>query len=129
MAESLIDSNVLVGAANTADALHARAVKMLLECPKPVVIHEYAILETAAVLMNRADKQTSDAFLRGVLQNADVKILWSSRETFLAGMTEFLDTKAKLSLVDSTFLALSGEYDILTFDEALIRALKRKAGA
>lgn len=129
MAESLIDSSVLVGAANTKDSLHTRAVKLLLECPKPVAVHEYAVLETAAVLMTRADKRTADAFLQGILQNPDITIVWSSPSSFLSGVEEFLGTRAKLSLVDSTSLALSSEYEVLTFDEALNRAIKRRVEA
>jgi predicted nucleic acid-binding protein len=125
--ETLVDSSVLVGAANSQDSLHARAVRALSECTPPIVVHEYVILECAAVLMTRADKQTADTFVKGVLQNKAIRVMWSSVPVFLSATEEFLSTKAKISLVDSTLLALSSEYKVLTFDEALNRAIKRKS--
>ncbi len=125
---TIVDTSVLVASFNEKDALHKRAVKAMDECPKPFIIHEYVLLETATVLMSRVDKQAADAFLHNALTNADSTVLHSSIPTFLLAIKSFIGNKTKqLSFTDSALLALSKEYAILTFDDALNRAIKKKS--
>jgi predicted nucleic acid-binding protein len=124
----LIDSNVLFAAFSADDSLNKRAIKAMAECPKPFIIHEYVVLETATILMLRASKALADAFINTVLKNADFSILDSSSPTFLLAIKGFLSNKTKqLSFTDAALLALSPKYSILTFDDALNRAIKKKA--
>ncbi len=123
----LIDSSVLVAFFNEQDPLHGRALTTMLSAPRPLIIHEYIFLETATVLMSRADKKTADAFIHSMLTNADIKILHTSEAIFLLTIKAFTGNKTKqLSFADAALLALSKRYSILTFDDALNRAIKKQ---
>lgn len=122
--EILVDTNVLVSAFNTKDSLHEKAVRIMDECPKPFVLHEYVVLETTTVLMNRASKAVADAFLKSTFDSADSWILYSNQSAFLDVSEAFL--KHKLSFADAALLALSDEYNVLTFDKALQKAIQAK---
>ena len=125
---AIVDTSVLVAAFNEEDALHKRAVKVMDDCPKPFFLHEYVVLETATVLMSRINKQSADDFLDMTLTNADLRVLHSSAYLFLKTIDSFNESKNKqLSFVDSALLSLSGEYTVLTFDDALNRAIKKRA--
>jgi predicted nucleic acid-binding protein len=124
---TIVDTNVLVASFNEKDALHKRAVKAMDECPKPFILHEYILVETATVLMNRMDKQAANEFLHKALTNADTALMYSSEFAFTQAMKSFIANKTKqLSFVDSTLLDLSKRYSILTFDESLNRAIKKQ---
>ena len=128
MPETLIDSNVLIAFFHEDDALHEKAVKLMLAAPRPLIVHEYVVLETATILMLRAGKSLADAFIRTVLGNADFSMLHSTTPTFLLGIKNFIGSKTKqLSFADAALLALSPAYSVLTFDEALNRAIKKKS--
>ena len=125
---TIVDTSVLVAAFNDEDALHKRAVKVMDDCPKPFILHEYVVLETATVLMSRINKQAADDFLDMTLTNADSRVLHSSAYSFLKTIDSFTESKTKqLSFTDAALLSLSDQYSVLTFDDALNRAIKRKA--
>ncbi len=124
---TLIDSSVLVASRNDKDLLHARAIKNLRDAELPLVIHEYVLLETATVLINRASKATADIFIRAVLGNSAFSILYSTEQDFLTVVETFTSNRMKLSFTDTALLFLSGEYTVLTFDESLSRAIKRQS--
>lgn len=121
---TLVDTSVLVAALHTSDSLHEKAITALAEVEKPLLIHEYVALETATVLMIRAGKPKADAFLASVLAYEDFELLYSSETLFSATATAFMAKNHKLSFADSALVSLSGTYEVLTFDKALIRALK-----
>jgi predicted nucleic acid-binding protein len=128
MPEILIDSNVLVAFFHEDDSQHEKALKVTLAAPRPLIVHEYVVLETATILMLRAGKGIADTFIRTVLGNADFSLLHSTTPTFLLAMKSFIGHKTKqLSFVDAALLALSPAYSVLTFDEALNRAIKKKS--
>jgi predicted nucleic acid-binding protein len=128
MTETLMDSNVLVAFFNEDDSLHEKALKVTLAAPRPLIVHEYVVQETATILMLRAGKVLADAFILTVLGNADFSILHSTAPTFLLTIKNFIGSKTKqLSFTDSALLALSKQYSVLTFDDALNRAIKKKA--
>jgi predicted nucleic acid-binding protein len=115
---TLVDSNVLIASRNDKDALFARAIEALEAAAKPLVLHEYVVLETATVLMVRAGKAMADDFVRFVLKNADFSLLLSSETEFLSAADTFMKTRSKLSFADSALLSLSSQYPVLTFDKA-----------
>ena len=127
MAETLVDTNVFVAAFNGSDALHSRAVKALAAIERPYILHEYVALETATVLMMRVSKAAADIFIQGALHNAEFRLVLSSETGFQRTAKTFVLNRSKLSFTDTALLALSSDYDVLTFDEALNRAIKRKA--
>ena len=126
MAESFIDSSVLVGFFNEEDVLHQKALSLLESIEKPLLIHEYVALETTTLLMVRSGKPIADEFLRVLLGNADFKIVFSSEANFLLTSEVFAKNKTKLSFTDAALLELSSTYPVLTFDEALMRAIKKR---
>lgn len=124
---TLVDSSVLVASKNQKDALHTRAVTALKNAELPLIVHEYVLLETATVLMIRANKTTADEFVRQMLGNAAFSILFSSQIPFFAAAKTFVTERGKLSFTDAALLSLSGLYPVLTFDDALTKAIKKKA--
>src|SRR3989344_5333982 len=124
---ALIDSSVLVAYFNDEDALHGRARELLPSVARPLCIYEYVVLETATVLMTRASKSLADSFIRVVFGNADFQLIFSSEISFVVTTETFLASRSRLSFTDAALLALSREYDVVTFDKALERAIKRQA--
>jgi len=119
-----IDASVLVAAFVVDDGLHERALKELALVPRPFLIHEYVALETATVLGMRYGKDIADTFMEAVLHNADFELVPSSVAFFRETAGVFIENK-KLSFTDAALLALSSEYQVVTFDEALGRAIKK----
>lgn len=127
MAQMLLDSSVLVAFFNEEDAQHDRARFLMEGDHEPFLIHEYVVLETTTVLMVRVGKPLADSFVDEVLGNASFEILMSSDTAFLSAIRTFTGTKAKLPFVDAALLDLSDMYEVVTLDEALVRAIKRRA--
>ncbi|MDB5265011.1 MAG: hypothetical protein JWN64_582 [Parcubacteria group bacterium] len=126
MAGNFIDTSVLISFFNEKDSLHERAQLILREIQKPLLVHEYVVLETATVLMNRVGKSSADEFMRITLGNADFELHLSSEVGFLASAETFVQNQNKLSFVDTALLSLSGTSQIITFDEELNRAIKKR---
>jgi predicted nucleic acid-binding protein len=127
MAKTLVDTNVLVAFYNETDALHEKAQKGLGLTEKPLFVHEYVAIESINVLMSRVSKAAADDLIDTFLNNADYELILSSENTFLTTSNEFTQGKSKqLSFVDSCLLTLSNEYEVLTFDDALNRAIKKR---
>ncbi len=125
--ETLVDTSVLVAAFSNSDSLHEQGVKALTDCRQPLIIHEYVLLESATVLMSRVSKQVSDTFLTSIITSASVQILYSSPTHFFGTLHSFLGSKTKqLSFVDAALLSLADQYQVLTFDDALQRAITKK---
>ncbi len=124
---TLVDSSVLVAAKNKNDTLHDRAVEALAKAELPLIVHEYVVLETATVLLNRASKDVAETFIQQVLKNASFSLLFSSQLSFLAAASSFIKSTSKLAFTDATLLALSDIHTVLTFDETLAKAIKKRA--
>ena len=119
------DANVLVAAANASDSLHSRAARAIAEAAKPIYIPEYAAVEIVTVLSRTIGKDIADSFLRQLIaENDDFEFLASSPALFAAAAHLFISQRTHLSLVDCALLALSSEYEILTFDKALSKAIR-----
>jgi len=123
---TLIDSSVLVASRNEGDSLHSRAIKAMSLADKPLVVHEYVLLETATALQMRASKLIANIFVKAMFENSAFKILFSNESDFIKTTSIFLGNRTKLSFVDAALLALSDKYSVLTFDEALARTIKKK---
>jgi predicted nucleic acid-binding protein len=128
MARTLVDSSVLVAFYSEEDSLHERAKKALFSAERPFVVHEYIAIETITVLMQQLGKAAADIFVDTLLHNADYEMLYMFDTGFIFAASEFRKVKTKqLSFADSALLSLAEGYTVLTFDEALNRALKKKA--
>jgi predicted nucleic acid-binding protein len=126
--ETLVDSNVLIAFFNEKDALHERAFKACSEITGQIVVHEYILLETATILLQKSGKEIADQFIVVMLGNAAFRIFPSSESLFFTTINCFRIQKTKnLSFVDAALLSLSSYYNVLTYDEALAKAIKAQA--
>lgn len=126
MEQKFIDTNVFVALFNDKDSLHEKAKKALAETARPYLVHEYVVLETATVLMARVNKQTADVFLQGVVENTDFQLVLSTRDSFMGTIKTFLSGKSRLSFTDVALLSLSDQQPVVTFDDTLMKAIKRR---
>ena len=122
--QTVVDSSVLVAAINSKDSQHKQGFAKLRAAEKPIVVPEYVVAETCAVLVQKASKHLADEFVREMGSNRDFRLLFSTPELFIAPAQQFLSVREKLSFVDCALLALSGEYEILTFDKGLNNAIR-----
>ncbi len=129
MALAFIDTSLLVAYFNESDSLHAKAHKAISSITRPLLVHEYVLLESATVLMSRETKELADVFVKIMLTNADFRLIYSDKYFLQESAESFLESKTKqISFVDAALLALSDGYPILTFDNSLQKAIeKRKA--
>lgn len=126
MVSKLVDSNVWIGAFDKDDSLHARAKQMLLSIKERIIIPDFVVAETATVLKFKKDFEAAQYFLRTIHDNAQVEVVYTYQQ-FDAFMTAFLTGgNNKLSFYDSALTVLSDVYDIVTFDKALQKELKKR---
>lgn len=124
---TIYDTNVWVAYFNVADSQHAKAIKLFqgLGAHAVLTLPEYIILETATVLGIRASKQTADQFIDYALDNQNVSVLYADPELFRATVGTFQKLSGTaLSFVDAALVALSRDYKVVTFDKALVKAIK-----
>jgi len=89
------------------------------------VLPEYVVLEVCSVIAKKVNKKTADIFLEMAFSNNDIDVLQSND---LFETTDlFISRKdGKLSFVDVFLLHLSDEYEIITLDKDLEKAIKSK---
>lgn len=122
----ILDSSVWIALYNEADSQHAKAVRLAASF-SDIALTEYVLLETATLLRAKAGDETAEYFLEYALDNADVAILYASRELFGDTVSLFRQMKgAKLSFVDASLLHLSDTHEVVTFDAALEKAIRRR---
>ncbi|MFA5945795.1 MAG: type II toxin-antitoxin system VapC family toxin [Patescibacteria group bacterium] len=120
----VFDANVWVALLNANDSLHAKAKSVEQKAKRPILLPEYIAVEVCNVLTQRAGKITADRFLE-VVTGGDVELLYAGKDTFSATCSLSRQiTHKKLSFVDVFLLLLSKEHDVITFDKALIKAMK-----
>ena len=122
----VVDSSVLVAALNEKDSQHERGVAEIQAAYKPIIVPEYIVAETCAVLIQKASKQLADSFVREMGSNRDFRLLFSTPEFFIATAQSFLSSRAKLSFVDCALAVLAREHTVLTFDKALAKAIQEE---
>lgn len=121
----VVDSSVWIALYNELDSQHDKAKKLAISFSN-VAIAEYVVLETCTILQNKAGIEAAEKFLAFALDNSDVTILHLSPEFFnkIAHTFRWLMHK-KLSFVDISLLLLSESHEIVTFDKALTRTIKK----
>ena len=70
----VVDSSVLVAALNESDSQHERGVAEIHAASKPIVVPEYIVAETCAVLIQKANKRLADSFVREMGSNRDFRM-------------------------------------------------------
>jgi predicted nucleic acid-binding protein len=119
----IFDSSIWVGLIKQTDSQHIKANKLIENFSPPFVVPEYIALETSSVLQNSKLKTEANLFLES-LKNSEMYIfLPSSKGLFQKTQEIFIEQEKKLSFVDCSLVALSEEYDIVTFDEGLEKFL------
>jgi len=121
----ILDSSVWVALYNESDSQHAKAVR-LASSLSDIALPEYILLETSSILRAKAGEEVSDTFLEYSLDSAEVTVLYSSPDLLHDTVRLFRKLKnTKLSFVDAALLHLSREYEVITFDKALDKEIKK----
>lgn len=123
----ILDSNVWIAYLNKDDSLHPKAQKTLqpiIEKDQQIILPEYIILEICSILLIKVNKLSADNFLNFVLNNQNIKILYSDVVFFTKLVSFFKNqTSKQLSFVDIALLYLSKSYPVITFDKKLEKAI------
>ncbi|MBM3255901.1 MAG: type II toxin-antitoxin system VapC family toxin [Candidatus Moranbacteria bacterium] len=121
----VIDSSVWIAFFHEKDSLHQRARKLLGGIAFPIAVTEYVIMETCTVLSAKSSKKIANMFLAEIVDNEDVRILFSAEDLFWETVRRFERSSGKnLSFVDVSLVCLSDQYQIVTFDEKLKKVIK-----
>ena len=124
---TVVDSSVLIAAINASDSQHKRGEAEIRSAAKPIIVPEYVVVETCAVLVKKAGKHLADDFVREMGRNRDFRLQFSTSDFFILAAQTFLSIPTKkLSFVDCALIGLSKEYVILTFDRSLEKAIKAR---
>lgn len=124
--KKVFDSNVWIALFNQRDATHSLAIDAKEESNFEVILPDFILAETASVLKYKAGFQIAKKFIVFVQDNEDVEIMYTSFH-FDNFIKSFLTTgRNNLSFVDSSLRALSGEFEVITFDKKLKNAIKKK---
>ncbi|MEK9154153.1 MAG: PIN domain-containing protein [Patescibacteria group bacterium] len=122
----ILDSSVWVAFYNEADSQHAKAIRLSASF-SDIALPEYILLETSTLLRSKAGDEIAERFLKYSLENAEVSVLYSSRELLHETALLFRRMKnTKLSFVDVALLHLSRTHEVITFDTALEKAIRRQ---
>ena len=110
-----LDTSAVYAIADVADPNHARASERLqaaLGKPEAVLIHNYVILESVALIQRRLGLQAAIAFLKGVYL---LQVHWVTQDEHQAAV-EMLELRNRrtLSLVDCVSFVVMKERGITT---------------
>lgn len=122
----IFDSNVWIGYFDISDTLHKEA-RRTLDAYKysQIFVPEYILLETATVLKNNVDFALAQETIDLLLNTESFSFL-PSGQYFTDALKLFLSTQhPNLSFVDVSLLALSKNYEVVTFDKKLAAAIKK----
>ncbi len=123
---TILDSNVWIAYLNTNDSQHKKAKKVFETTAAPIILPEYVIAEVTTVLAYHAGKETANQFLHIAQHNTDIKILLTEHTFFLKIIEAFMQTSSKtLSFIDISLLVLSHRFPVITFDNALAKAIQK----
>lgn len=121
---TIIDSSVWVAWFDKDDSQHAQAEK-IFEQEHAFAVPEYVVSEVCTVLSRKKGHAYAEKFLTLMLDNADITILFSSKELFHETIESFrVVCRRRLSFVDSILTVLSRSYAILTFDRVLQKVIR-----
>ncbi len=116
----IYDSNIWISFLYEDDSNFEKA-KEIFAYPKPYVLTDYIILEVSTVLKQKAGEDLAKLFLANIIAN-DIEVLLSN-EYYQESVKLFIESRNKLSFVDTSLVVLSEKYKIITFDKELARAI------
>lgn len=125
---TIFDSNIWIALFHTSDNQHLKA-RRLVECyagKAKIALTEYILMEVCSILLFLAGRAVVSKFIKEVVRNQDIEILYSSPEFFNKTLKLFQEWRDdKLSFTDVLLLHWSQFHEVATFDTALIRAIKK----
>ena len=123
----ILDSNVWIGHLMVNDTLHLRATELMEDLGGiVVVVPEYVLLEVVTILKVYKKYKEAEIFSKRVLSN-NAMYLPSSGLARLTADVCFVSKYKKLSFIDTALLVLSKDYEIITFDKDLQKAIDAKS--
>ncbi|PIR46950.1 MAG: hypothetical protein COV07_01655 [Candidatus Vogelbacteria bacterium CG10_big_fil_rev_8_21_14_0_10_45_14] len=126
---TIFDSSVWVAFFDESDSLHARARREATKSVLPILLPDVIALETATVLLRKGGKGLADIFLKNTIWNKDVLSITNTIHGLRTWAQFYISLQdKKLSPVDTILLQLSSGYEILTYDKALARAIRKRRG-
>ncbi|NBD73714.1 PIN domain-containing protein [Patescibacteria group bacterium] len=121
----VLDTNVWIAFLHEEDSQHAKAKRLLKDATAPVVVPEYVLLEVVTVLRHLRRHEEANRFIEQVLDDSGTFLPANALAYEVAEMLP--NVPKHLSCTDVALLALSRDYEVLTFDSALARAIKGRA--
>jgi len=120
--ETIFDSSVWIAYFSPSETRHSEARK-LLEQAAVIIIPEYVLLEVVTVLRQKKEEELLAGFMS----------LATDAKTYLPADTLGSEVAAeytkprykKLSFVDVSLVLLAKQYNVVTFDKALLTAIKQ----
>lgn len=127
----IVDTNVLVALYNTKDSQHKKALKVfdtLSDLKARLVVSNYILLEIYTILSQRAGKKQALEF-GGLVRKKKPFIVKRIAKAADEGTWRIFEKvrNKNISFVDCSimFLALEGNYEIVTFDEKIVKLQKQ----
>jgi len=122
----ILDSNLWIAYFNENDSMHKSATEIFKK-QKKIIIPEYIILETATILLLKANRKIAKMFIEIIFDNNDIEIIPSNNIFLFKTKNQFLENKTgKLSFVDCGLVELSKNYKIISFDKELQKSIDKK---
>lgn len=119
-----VDTSAIYALANAADANHHNATVLFrsaLDVGEDLLIHNYILIESAALLHRRLGWGPTSRFLRDV---AKLRVRWVDDALHRAAVERFAKRRGRVSLVDEVSFQVMREGRIdqaLAFDEDFLR--------
>lgn len=124
----IIDTDVWVAFFVENDSQHAKAVKLFDSFQAKstkIAIPEYVVIEVVTVL-RRLDPASVSPFMDNIVHNDLFAILPYDSELFQdVCQMVYSELYPKLSFTDLSLVVLSQQYEVTSFDKALVLAMKK----
>jgi predicted nucleic acid-binding protein len=121
----VLDSCVWIAFLCKADSQHDKANKLIETLRAEIVVPEYVLLEVATVLRQKKYNAEACVFIEKVINDPAV-FLPTHDSVYGVAKLFCTQNRSTLSFVDVALLAMSAIYTVVTFDNALARAIVRK---
>lgn len=124
----IFDSNIWIALFHTSDNQHLKAIDLVEAYTGKIKVgvSEYVMTEVCSMLLFNAGWSVVSRFIKEVIQNPEVEILYSSPNLFSKTLKLFQQPEnIQLSFIDTSLLYLARFYEVITFDKALAKAIKK----
>ncbi len=124
----IYDSNIWIAYFNKRDSQHRKARELIGSTitKEKIAVTEYILTETCSILLFNAGREIVSVFIEEVIRNKDIEIIYSDRAFFNQTLNLFQNSKEiRLSFIDTSLLFWSRFHEVITFDAALGKAIKK----